>query len=211
MRASLTGAVVAACLLPSTAAHAVLGPEEFPTRDEVASILDLDRPGKVDVTRHEVDTYFGVVPKRCDVTHHLRVGVESAQTGYWYSTPAYIISPTIEVRRYRSASLAAERMRDVRGRLKACAGRLYEDPPSVPTGGQVRIDGYAPPRIGQASFGLTSSYCCEGGPAKSRIIVSRVGATIVWTQGMNYGGTGVRMPSKAPYVRLARLAVRRAG
>jgi hypothetical protein len=160
------------------------------------------------ISRSSVDEYFGVVPRRCDITYHLGLGQESLQTSYWYATSTYIIAPSIELRRYASTAEAATRFRDVRQRLNACAGRKYEDPPTAPTGGTVRLEAYRPPRIGDATFGLTSSYCCEGGPAKSRIIVSRIGSTIVWTQGMNYGHRPTKMPSEVPYVRMARLAVR---
>jgi hypothetical protein len=160
------------------------------------------------VTQTTVSEYFGVLPLRCDITHHLGLGQESLETSYWYQTRTYIMSPSVELRRYASTAEAKQRFRDVRKRLNDCAGRTYKDPPSAPTGGKVRIEKYTPPRIGDATFGLTSSYCCEGGPGKSRIIVSRSGSSIVWTQGMNYGRRPVTMPSEAPYVRMARLAVR---
>lgn len=211
MRAPVIAGVAAtAALICTPPAAATITPDDFPSRAQVARILDLDKPAKIDINRSAVDEYFGVVPPRCDITHHLGLGVENLQTAYWYMTRTYVVSPSIEIRRYASTAQAAERFRDVRRRLAKCAGKTYEDPPTAPTGGKVRIDTYRAPRVGTASFGLTSSYCCEGGPAKSRIIVSRVGDTIVWSQGMNYGAPPVKMPSEGPNVRLARLAVRKA-
>ena len=207
MRTAVVGAT-AAILIVATPAMADIDRFDFPSRTQLAQALDLDRPGKIHVNRSPVDEYFGVVPKRCDITYHLRTGTENLQTSYGYRTSKYWISPSIEIRRYASTSAATQRFRDVRQRLVDCAGRTYKDPPNMPTGGKVRIDRYNPPRIGTASFGLTSSYCCEGGPAKSRIIVSRVGNTIIWTQGMNYGSDAATMPSAAAYVQLARLATR---
>jgi hypothetical protein len=211
MRApAIAGVATTAALICATPAAATITPDDFPSRAQVARILDLDTPSKIDVHRSGVDEYFGVVPPRCDITHHLGLGIENLQTAYWYATRTYVVAPSIEIRRYASAAEAIEHFRDVRRRLAKCAGKTYEDPPTAPTGGKVRLETYRAPSVGAASFGLTSSYCCEGGPAKSRIIVSRVGDTIVWTQGMNYGAPPVRMPSERPNVRLARLAVRRA-
>lgn len=207
MRAAIASATITVLSIVTPAA-AEIDRFDFPSRAQVADALDLARPTKISISRSPVDTYFGVLPKRCDITHHLGLGTENRQTGYYYSTPTYIVYPSIEIRRYGSVQQATARFRDVRKRLRDCAGRLYKDPPNTPTGGKLRIDRYQPPAVGRAAFGLTASYCCEGGPAQSRIIVSRIANSIVWTQAMNYGSQDAPMPEKSETARLARVAVR---
>lgn len=187
-----------------------LGAEYFPDRREVASVLDLDRPWKVHLTFTEADRYFGTVPKRCDITRHLGRGVFNGEAKYWYRTKGYIIYPTIEVREYSSSKRAASTFRDVRTRFRACKNRKWVEPFTPGGGGEITWTPYRVPKVGNASFGFVSLFNGEGGSSKSRILLSRVGDTIVYVQGMNYGGATLPTPSAKPYGKLARLAVRKA-
>lgn len=187
-----------------------LGPEYFPDRQEVASVLDLDRPWKIQVDFMPADRSFGTVPKRCDITHHLGRGAFNGEAKYWYQTRGYIVYPTIEVREYSSASRASSTFRDVRARFQACKNRKWVEPTTPGGGGEITWKAYRAPRIGSTTFGFVSVYDGEGGPTKSRILLARSGRFIVYVQGMNYGGTALPTPSAKPYAQLARLAVRTA-
>lgn len=202
--------LVASASVPGQYAEPSLGPEYFPDRSQVAAVLDLDRPWKIQVDYTPVDGYFGTVPKRCDITRHLGRGVFNGEAKYWYQTSSYVIYPTIEVRAYASVARAAVVFRDVRARFQSCKNRKWIEPPTPGGGGEIVWSPYRAPRIGNATFGFVSVYDGEGGPTKSRIIVARKGDVITYVQGMNYAGKVLPTPSRKPYAQLTRLAVRKA-